>query len=192
MAVVGNQGFLKCSSTYLHWQFDTKQKTLWCPGVGGPRMPSVTCGVLFAAAAEAASQHFWARCTVMRRSYRGAGKTMQRQVWRTPWDAVQWLLPAPGLFFGALNSRRVAGCDRKTIAFTSLDQFVFPWVCSWRNRSQDACTPVTLKPLHCSMPSFICPYLCSKSLLGFGGNVFVFLTWMCAREKWPFIKLWTG
>ena len=183
---------MKCSFTYLRWKFDTKKKTLWWPGAGGPRMPSVTCGVLFAAATEAASQHFSARCTVMQRSCRGAGKTTRRWVWRTLWDAVQWLLPAPGLLFRALNSRRVAGCDRKTTAFTSLDLFVFRWVYFWRNRSQDAYTPVTLKLLPCSMPSFICLYLCSKSLLGFGGNVFVFLTWMCAYEKWPFIKLGTG
>lgn len=79
----------------------------------------------------------------------------------------------------------------KTIAFTILDLSVFPWEYSWRNGSRRVSATVTLKLLHCSMPSFICLYLCSKSLLGFGGKLFVFLTLMYTYEKRPFLVIIT-
>lgn len=37
--------------------------------------------------------------------------------------------------------------------------------------------------LHCSMPSFICLYLCSKSLLGLGGKPFLSLRRMWTRAE---------
>lgn len=64
---------------------------------------------------------------------------------------------------------------------------VFHCEYSWRNGSWNVSATVTLKLLHCSMPSFICLYLCSKSLLGFGGKYFVFLTLMYTYENWPFL-----
>lgn len=97
----------------------------------------------------------------------------------------------PSLIFGVLNLRTDSGCDRKQLLLPFWDLSVFHGGYSWRNRSRRVNATVTLKLLHCSMPSFICLYLCSKSLLGFGGKIFGLLTLMYACEKWPLLVIIT-
>lgn len=65
-----------------------------------------------------------------------------------------------------------------TIAFVTLDLSVLHWAYSCRKGSWNGRARCSVSLLHCSMPSFICLYLCSKSLLGFGGKIFLFLPWM--------------
>lgn len=117
-------------------------------------------------------QHFPERCIVTRRGSSANQEGRSEGCCKMQCSAVtascSWLVS------GAVNSRRVAGCDSKTTAFTSPDLFALCWDYSQRKRSRDGSAPVAVRARHCSMPSLICLYLCSKSLLGLGGNVFCF------------------